>query len=109
MNTRSSAPVVYVNKCDKYLWIILRDARLRGVHDSILGRRREEDVIPPVMTASRVPPVHPRALLETKPPLVAMQLEAKIRYRQREGAQNRITASNIRGANGGAFVVRAQP
>ena len=61
-----------------------------GIHDSILRRRREEDVLPPVMTASRVPPVHPRALLESKSGLTAMQTEAKIRYRQREGAQNRI-------------------
>ena len=80
-----------------------------GIHDSILRRRREEDVLPPVMTASRVPPVHRRGPLEIVPILVAMHMDAEVRYRQREGAQNRIAASDVRGANGGAFDVRAQP
>ena len=49
------------------------------------------------MTAPHVPPVHRSALLEIVPILVAMHMDAEVRYRQREGTQNLVAATDVVG------------
>ena len=71
--------------------------RAARLEELILGRRREEHEVPPIMTAPRVPPVHRRGPLEIVPILVAMHMDAEVRYRQREGTQNLVAATDVVG------------